>query len=473
MRPEDLPALRQAIADLWDLARAQGLDPLPTHFEIVPAPILYEIAAYGLPGRFSHWTHGKAYQSMKGQYDLGLVKYFELVINGDPAQAFLLDANDLLTDKFVVAHVLGHSDFFRHNAHFTTTARDMPARVALHAGRLRAYEFDHGREEVEAFLEALLAVEDHVDPWSGFTEPGGGGPDAALIRGLPRQGRPSRPAPEAARAPHGSPADPHDFSTLFPATRAAPPKKADLRPEKQECGDLLLFLLRHAPELEDWQRDAIAIVREEALYFRPQLRTKIMNEGWATFWHTRLLREIGLTDAEYTDFARLNAQVRTPHPGGVNPYLLGVAIYEDTMERLGETEGLRQCFLMREVEDDVGFLRNHLTREVVERLDMFVYAQREEGGQNLWKITAKDFEQVRETLIRSREAGGRPVIEAVDGDGGGARELILAHRHDGRDLDLVAAQKTLERVARIWGRRCRLQTTVAGKSKELVAEPGR
>jgi len=472
MRPEDLPALRQAIADLWDLARAQGLDPLPTHFEIVPAPILYEIAAYGLPGRFSHWSHGKAYQSMKGQYDLGLVKYFELVINGDPAQAFLLDANDLLTDKFVVAHVLGHSDFFRHNAHFTTTARDMPARVALHAGRLRTYEFDHGREEVEAFLEALLAIEDHVDPWAGFAEPGGGGPDAGLIRGLPREKRTLPPHAAATGVAAGA-AGPRDFSILFPTARAAPAKKPDLPPEKQECSDLLLFLLRHAPQLEDWQRDTIAIVREEALYFRPQLRTKIMNEGWATFWHTRLLRELGLTDAEYTDFARLNAQVRTPQPGGVNPYLLGVAIYEDTLERLGEAEGLRQCFLMREVLDDVGFLRNHLTREVVERLDMFVYGEQREGGQSLWKITAKDFEKVRETLIQSRGHGGRPVIEAVDGDGGGARELVLAHLHDGRDLDLVAAQKTLERVARIWGRRCRLQTSVAGKPKELVVEAGR
>ncbi len=472
MRPEELPALRQAIDDLWSLARGQGLDPLPTHFEIVPAPILYEIAAYGLPGRFAHWSHGKAYQTMKAQYDLGLTKYFELVINGDPAQAFLLETNDLLTDKFVVAHVLGHADFFGHNAHFLTTDRDMPARVALHAGRLRAYEFEHGREEVEAFLEALLAIEEHVDPWAGLAEPGAARPDAGLIRGIPRKSRGS--VVQRTGVPGDAVPDVPgllDCASLFPRSTTAPvPKPAA---EEQEGSDLLLFLLRHAPQLEDWQRDTIALVREEALYFRPQLRTKIMNEGWATFWHTRLLRELALTDAEYTDFARLGAQVRTPHPGGVNPYLLGVAIYEDTVERLGEAAGLRQCFLMREVEDDVGFLRNHLTREVVERLDMFVYGEQPEGGQTLWKIIAKDFEKVREALVRSREHGGRPVIEAVDGDGGGARELVLAHRHDGRDLDLVAAHKTLERVARIWGRRCRLQTSVAGKAKELVAEAGR
>ena len=263
MRPGDLPALRQAISDLWGLARDQGLDPLPTHFEVVPAPILYEVAAYGLPGRFSHWSHGKAYQSMKSQYDLGLVKYFELVINGDPAQAFLLDANDLLTDKFVVAHVLGHADFFQRNAHFATTDRDMPARVGLHAGRLRAYEFRHGRDDVESFLEALLAIEEHVDPWAGAP--------------------PAVPA-QAAAAPGQRDPEGHDrFAPLFPAPQRPRVPRPPVGPGGRDAADgsdLLLFLQRHAPALEDWQRDAIALVREEALYFRPQIRTKIMKVRW-------------------------------------------------------------------------------------------------------------------------------------------------------------------------------------------------
>jgi stage V sporulation protein R len=454
MRDDELQALQQAVSDLTALAARAGLDPLPTHFEIVPAPILYEVAAYGLPGRFSHWSHGKAYQSMKAQYDLGLVKYFELVINSDPAQAFLLETNDLLTNKFVAAHVLGHADFFRHNAHFAGTDRGMAERVALHAERLRAYEFEHGRAEVEAFLDALLAIEEHVDPWAGEGQPGRSVAATSVAAQNPARAAEAR------------------FASLFPAEQASAPRPKPPRAVRTpEGGDLLLFLLRHAPDLEDWQRDALAIVREEALYFRPQLRTKVMNEGWASLWHTRLLRELGLGDDEYVEFAKLNAHVRAPHPGGVNPYLLGVAIYEDALDRLGEAEGLRQCFLMREVEDDVGFLRNHFTREVAERLDMFVYARQDEGGQPVWRITARDLDTVRDTLVRSRENGGRPVIVAVDADGGGARELVLEHRHDGRDLEAADAQKTLERVARVWGRRCRLRTVVAGEPRDLTAEP--
>ncbi len=471
MRESETPALQGAIGELWELARASGLDPLPTHFEVVPASILYEVAAYGLPGRFSHWSHGKAYQTLKSQYDLGLVKYFELVINSRPAQAFLLDTNDLFTNKFVVAHVLGHSDFFAHNAHFRGTDRDIADRVTLHADRLRAYENEHGREEVESFLEAVLTIEEHVDPWAG-----GLGTDEAQappisIRRRAEEGDAKRVSSAATMvAAQSRSASKNRFASLFPAAVPPPPRSKAGRPREEET-DLLLFLLRNAPDLEDWQRDAIAIVREEALYFRPQMRTKVMNEGWATLWHTRLLREFGLTDGEYTDFARLNASVRTPHPGGVNPYLLGVATYEEIIERLGEEEGLRQCMLIREVEDDVAFLRNHFTREVAERLDMFVYARRDEGSVPVWKITAKDFETVRETLIRERENGGRPVVVAVEGESG--RDLVLRHRHDGRDLEMGDAQKTLERVARVWGRRVRLQTLVEGQQKDLVADAPR
>ncbi len=461
MRDSDAAALQEALSRLGDLAAAAGLAPLPVHFEVVPSTILYEVAAYGLPGRFSHWSHGKAYQSLKAQYDLGLVKYFELVVHSDPAEAFLLESNDLLTNKLVAGHVLGHADFFARNAHFRAAPRDMADRAPLHADRLRGYEFAHGRAEVEALLDALLAIEDHVDP-------GAAGPPPMPLRGLPPGRAGAGPVP--GRVAADAEAVEARAATLFPRREGAGASAGRRGPEG---ADLLLFLARHAPDLEDWQRDAIDMVRDEALYFRPQLRTKVMNEGWATLWHTRLLRDLPLSDGEYLDFARLNAGVRAAHPGAINPYLLGVAIYEDIVERLGERDGLRECFLIREVEDDVAFVRNHFTREVAERLDMFVYSRRDEGGQALWKVTATDFEAVRDALVRSREACGRPVVAAVDFDHGGARELLLEHSHDGRDLELADAQKALEHVARIWRHRCRLRTRIAGEARELVADPPR
>src|ERR671933_2845929 len=134
--------LESAIPEIWAIAERLGLEPFPVHFELVPASIMYEFGAYGLPGRFSHWTHGRAYQQIKTMYDYGLSRIYELVINANPAYAFLLENNSVLQNKLVVAHVLGHSDFFKHNAHFKQTSRQMLETASVHAERLRAYEFE-------------------------------------------------------------------------------------------------------------------------------------------------------------------------------------------------------------------------------------------------------------------------------------------------------------------------------------------
>jgi len=111
-----LEQLEAAFDPIWSSARSFGLDPFPVHFELVPASIMYEFGAYGLPGRFSHWTHGRTYHQIKTMYDYGLSKIYELVINSNPAAAFLLENNSVLQNKLVIAHVLGHSDFFKGGA---------------------------------------------------------------------------------------------------------------------------------------------------------------------------------------------------------------------------------------------------------------------------------------------------------------------------------------------------------------------
>src|SRR3712207_9576355 len=98
--------LERAIGEIWEIAGRMGLDPYPVHFEMVPATIMYEFGAYGLPGRFSHWTHGKAYYRMKTQYDYGLSRIYELVINTNPSHAFLLENNTPVQNKLVMGHVL-------------------------------------------------------------------------------------------------------------------------------------------------------------------------------------------------------------------------------------------------------------------------------------------------------------------------------------------------------------------------------
>src|SRR5436190_11315138 len=164
MPDNELEKLSQAVVEIWKVSEQMQLDPFPIHFEIVPATIMYEVGSYGLPGRFSHWTHGRAFHQMKTMYDYGLSKIYELIINTNPAQAFLMEGNSLIQNKLVIAHVIGHSDFFKCNAYFQHTNRQMAETAGVTAERIRVYEREHGERAVEEFLDAVLAVQEHIDP---------------------------------------------------------------------------------------------------------------------------------------------------------------------------------------------------------------------------------------------------------------------------------------------------------------------
>src|ERR1041384_1524596 len=164
MEDREIKELERAVEQIWEVARGFGLDPYPTNFEIVPATVMYEVGSYALPGRYSHWTFGKAYHRMKTMYDFALSKIYEVVINTNPSYGFLLETNSLLQNKMVIAHVLGHVDFFKNNVYFSKTNRRMVDEAAIHARRMSEYEFKYGRKVVEDFLDAVLSIEEHVDP---------------------------------------------------------------------------------------------------------------------------------------------------------------------------------------------------------------------------------------------------------------------------------------------------------------------
>src|SRR5215831_3406019 len=165
MIDKEVQDLEASVEQIWDIATTKfGLDPFPVRFEIVPASVMYEVGSYALPGRYSHWTFGKAYHKMKMMYDFGLSKIYEVVVNTNPSYGFLLDTNSLLQNKLVIAHVLGHVDFFKNNAYFARTNRQMLDEASVHANRLYDYEFKYGRKVVEEFLDAVLSIEEHIDP---------------------------------------------------------------------------------------------------------------------------------------------------------------------------------------------------------------------------------------------------------------------------------------------------------------------
>jgi len=427
----DLAKLEVAIEEIWEIAQRMGLQPFATHFEVVPAEIMYEFGSYGMPGRFSHWTHGKIYHMQKMMHDFGLSKIYELVINTDPCWGFLLDSNTVLENMFVVAHVLGHSDFFAQNAYFKRTSRRMLETMKLNADRLRAYEYEHGLKAVEHTLDAALAIQEHVDP----------------------------NAVHVTLAEKHSARKPGSYDDLFTGDeqRVEPDDDAKQRthvtlPQR----DLLLFLARESPTLTDWQRDTVEVVRNEMLYFFPQMQTKIINEGWASYWHVQIMRELNLSDDDHLRFAQMHSGVVSPHPGRLNPYYLGYKLLCDIERRYDELDGSgrEQLFLVRETENDVSLIRNYLTKEIVDELDMY-YAERQ--GDELI-VTETDWEQVRDRLVNQLVDHGIPTIQVEDGDYHGNRELFLRHLWTGQPLDINYAQRTLEGVYHLWGRKVWLET---------------
>lgn len=446
-------ALQYAAEEITEIAKGFGLDFYPMRYEICPADIIYTFGAYGMPTRFSHWSFGKQFHKMKLQYDLGLSQIYELVINSNPCYAFLLESNTLIQNKLIIAHVLAHCDFFKNNSRFSNTRRDMVESMTATAERIAEYEMLYGNEEVERFLDAVLAIQEHIDP--------------SLVRW--RHGNeevePEEDTPIVRKTVYDDLWE-IDHKKMKPPTETKW-KRNPASPEK----DLLLFILENSRELEEWQRDILTMIREEMLYFWPQMETKIMNEGWATYWHQRIIREMELTTDETIEFAKLNANVIQPSRTSINPYYLGLKIFEDIERRYDHPtaemlelgvkpgSGREKMFEVREMDSDISFIRNYLTKELVQKEDLYVF---EKKGSH-YKISDKEYRHVQERLIAQRVNGGFPYIVVHDGDYVRNGELYLVHKYEDTELDVPYLENVLPYVHQLWGRIVHLETYVDNK----------
>lgn len=455
MNEAEQKALEYAISEITEIATGFGLDFYPMRYEICPSEIIYTFGAYGMPTRFSHWSFGKQFHKMKLQYDFGLSKIYELVINSDPCYAFLLDSNSLVQNKLIVAHVLAHCDFFKNNIRFNNTKRDMVESMSATAERIREYEILHGKKEVETFLDALLAIEEHIDP--SLMRP-------KLAWTMEDEEEEEEIKPTATKYDDLWDLDKKDKPKISNIKKR---KKFPPRPEK----DIMLFIEQYSRDLTDWQRDIMTMIREEMLYFWPQLETKIMNEGWASYWHQRIIRELDLSSGEAIEFAKLNAGVVQPSRTSINPYYLGLKVLEDIEERYDNpTEemirlgvkpgsGREKMFEVREIESDISFLRNYLTKDLVMREDMYLFQKQ---GKD-YKIVDKSWEHVRDQLVSMRVNGGFPYITVNDGDFMRNGELYLKHWYEDIELDLKYLEKVMPYIYQLWGRPVHMESVMEGK----------
>jgi stage V sporulation protein R len=474
------PELARIRAEVEGYAREYGLDFFDTIFEVLDYKQINEVAAYdGFPGRYPHWRFGMEYMRMSKSYAYGLHRIYEMVINNDPSYAYLLASNRTVDQKMVMAHVYGHVDFFKNNMWFAHTNRKMMDEMGNHGARIRRYIDRYGYETVERFLDVCLSIDNLIDLHApgirrrSRPTPRRDDEDQALAQ--PVHKLPSKPymdeyvnPPEFLESQRQKMKDEQERKKRFPD-----------RPER----DVILFLLEAAP-LADWQRDVMDIIREEAYYFAPQGQTKIMNEGWASYWHSTIMTRRALKPDEVIDYADHHSGTMATSPGHLNPYKLGLELWRDIEERWDKGRfgkeweecqdeaarrqwdrqigmGRQKIFEVRRVYNDVGFIDDFLTHDFARQHKLFTYKYDPETRE--YVIDSRDFDEIKRQLLFSLTNFGQPIIEVEDANYANRGELFLRHQHEGLDLKLDWARDTLANVHAIWTRPVHLATMVEGK----------
>lgn len=493
--------LREEQNRIMQAARDYGLDFFPTVFEILSYNEINEVAAYGgLPNRYPHWRFGMDYERLSKSNEYGLSKIYELVINNNPAIAYLLEGNSLTDQKLVMCHVYGHVDFFKNNFSFRSTDLDQAGRVvdpispeeeyrpnrkwvdrfANNGSTVRRIIDRHGIDKVESFIDHCLSLENLIDPHSAF-----------VVRHPTIEDEEEPVAVDVPRLRAKSYMDkfinPDDYMRQQKETLEAKRDLSKGRHPKEPIRAILGFLLDNAP-LERWERSILGIIRDEAYYFSPQAQTKIMNEGWASYWHSKMMTGGICATSEILDYADNNAAVMATSPGQLNPYKLGVELYRNIEERWNRGQfgreyeqcddlarkrnwdmrpglGREKIFEVRRLYNDVTFIDEFMTPEFCMDHQLFNFEWSKHRDQ--YEVSTREFKEVKEKLLSQLTNQGNPVLLAENSNFENRGELLIGHRHRGVDLRSDYAQAAIASLARIWKRPVCLKTTLEGKRSLL------
>ncbi len=476
------PYLRELQIEIEGHARRYGLDFFDTVFEMVDYQRMNEVASYGgFPVRYPHWRFGMEYDRMAKSFSYGLHKIYELVINNDPCYAYLLEGNSTTEQKMVMAHVYGHCDFFKSNQWFAPTNRKMMDQMANHGARVRRYMDKYGVDEVESFLDVCLSLDNLIDRHSPYVQ------RAPMTRVVEEEDAAVIEAPKliAGRSYMERYVNPGDVIEKERQRLEAEQTHLEGKFPVEPVLDVASFLARNAP-LKKWQEDVMNIVIAEAYYFAPQGMTKIMNEGWASYWHSIIMTRHSLNDSEIIDFAETHSATMAVSPGGINPYKIGIELFRDIEDRWDRGRfgkeydecqdldeklhwnrhlglGREKIFQVRRIHNDVTFLDEFLTPEFCwrQKLFTFEYNKKRQG----FEIFSKDFKEIKNKLLAQLTNFGQPFIYVEEANYANRGELLLWHRHDSVDLDQRWGRETLSNIYKVWSRPVHLRTLIENKKR--------
>ena len=441
--------------ELWNeriekLARQSGLDYYPQEFEIIDFEDMIGYETYvGMPSHYPHWSYGKAFERTKTLHKYNLTGLpYEMVINSNPCIAYLMKDNSLLLQILTMAHVYAHNDFFKNNRLFrqATHAQYAIDMFKNNADRIREYISDPsiGYSKVEKLLNAAHAVKFQTERVLDF--------------------RNKKDEPKADKSAIA------ENKKDFPYLQRCDDYKKDIEVEEpkkippQMEEDILQFIIEYG-RLQKWEQDILSIVREEAQYFIPQIETKIMNEGWASFWHYTLLNRLELPQELHFEFLRRHNEVIRPLKSNINPYYIGFKIYEDLYNKYGP----EKIFEIRSNERDQSFIRRYLTQELCNEMHLFEFI----AASNEYMITEVSdddgWKKIRDPLVNTVGVGSIPIIKVSEWLQK-ENTLVLYHQFDGRELELNYAYETLKHVVDLWNSKVSLTTLLDGKKKVITCD---
>ena len=420
---------------ICEIGKKHGLDWYEISYETLDYfSMIGAMAYHGLPTHFDHWSYGKTFESTLHRYNLGMEGLpYELIINSNPSIAYLMRENPLYLQILIMAHCVGHSDFFKNNHMFKHT------RPETVVSRFRA-----AKKRIQGYIEdphiGVEAVENVVDACH------------ALQFQTTKYGQ-TRRSHEEIKA---------EYVDLINNDKNGEYAHIDINAFPLEPDyDILGFVSENA-KLPSWKRDIIDVCRDEGQYFWPQIQTKVMNEGWASYWHYTICHELDLPDEMHLPFIKMHNQVVRPHIGGVNPYHLGFHLFQKIKER----HGIEECFIARDSCHDVSFLRQYLTEEDIVDLNMFTYSKKKRQGVTIDDVADEiGWEEVKNELVKSVGGGSIPAIyvDEVLRD----NTLVVRHEHDGRDLELSHAKEVVGHIKSLWGKNVQFFTIIEEEPWEM------
>jgi stage V sporulation protein R len=470
----DFELLERYDGAIGKIAAEFGLDTYANQIEVITSEqMLDAYASNGLPVGYPHWSYGKEFIRNEQAYRRGMQGLaYEIVINSDPCIAYLMEENTVTTQALVIAHAsYGHNSFFKGNALFRQwTAADAIIDYLVFARRyVMECEERHGSPAVEEVIDACHAL---------------------MAHGVDRYRRPTpltlkaETARLAEREAHRERQFNDLWRTVPTAVASAATKSPKIFPQEPQ-ENILYFVEKFSPKLEPWERELVRIVRKLAQYFYPQAQTKVMNEGWATFWHYTILNRLHETgqvdDGFMFEFLKSHTNVvyqpafDAKHFSGINPYALGFAMFSDLRrmceaptdedrvwfpEIAGRDWRKTLDFAMRNFKDE-SFIAQYLSPRLIRELRLFAVA--DHRAESTLKVECihdePGYRRVRKLLAQQHAHEQRvPDVQIVQFDRDGDRSLTLRHtQRRGRQLN-DAAFEVVVHLRRLWGFPVRLET---------------